>query len=96
MLFPADKIHGEPEREKHGQELFRCWQSRILILGTEIDIVDSLLQDLDALKSYQYNGKINVAAMARFIQVLQNTECQAETVGLSRELNNNIVLNHIN
>lgn len=59
-------------------------------------VVDSLLQDLDGLKPYEYKGKVNLPAMARFIQVLQNFECQAETIGLAGELNSRIMLSQIN
>ena len=80
---------------KSCSDVDRAWQILDARFGDRDRVVDSLLQDLDALKSYEIKGRINTPAMARFIEVLQNFECQAESVGLSGELNSKIMLSHI-
>ena len=73
----------------------RAWEVLDARYGDQDRLVDSLLRDLDNLKPYELKGKINIQAMTRFIQILQNFECRAESMGLSGELNSKIMLSSI-
>lgn len=72
--------------------IVRAWEVLDARYGDQDRLVDSLLRDLDSLKSYELKGRVNVQAMTHFIQVLQNFECRAESMGLSGELNSKIML----
>ncbi|PIK49506.1 hypothetical protein BSL78_13611 [Apostichopus japonicus] len=73
----------------------RAWQVLDECYGDEDKVVDRLLKDLENLKPYENKGNINLPAMSRFVQTLQIFETQAETVGLSGELNSKIMLSQI-
>ena len=73
----------------------RAWEVLDGYYGDEDKIVDSLLKDLDNLKSYELKGKVDLPAMQRFVQTLQTFETHAETVGLAGELNSKIMLSNI-
>ncbi|XP_011670916.2 uncharacterized protein LOC100893156 [Strongylocentrotus purpuratus] len=98
--YAVSGVNGVSKGEKLGQKLFKRSEGMgYEMLDERFDdkdrVVDSLLQDLDGFKPYEYKGKVNLPAMARFIQVLQNFECQAETIGLAGELNSRIKLSQI-
>ena len=73
----------------------RAWQVLDQKYGDQDRVVDSLLQDLENLKPYQIKGKVSLSAMTGFVQTLQVFEMQAETIGLSGELNSKIMLSQI-
>ncbi|XP_072170561.1 uncharacterized protein [Diadema setosum] len=73
----------------------RAWQVLDEKYGDQDRVVDSLLRDLENLKPYEIKGKISLSAMTGFFQTLQVFEMQAETIGLSGELNSKIMLNQI-
>lgn len=65
----------------------RAWEILDEYFGDRDRVVDSLMKDLEGLKTYEYKGKMNIPAMGRFVQTLNNFETQAESVGLSGEMN---------
>ena len=73
----------------------RAWQVLDEKYGDQDRVVDNLLQDLENLKPYQFKGKVSLSAMTSFVQTLQVFEMQAETIGLSGELNSKIMLSQI-
>ncbi|XP_071509981.1 uncharacterized protein [Diadema antillarum] len=73
----------------------RAWQVLDEKYGDQDRVVDSLLRDLENLKPYEIKGKISLNAMTGFVQTLQVFEMQAETIGLSGELNSKIMLSQI-
>ncbi|XP_063962448.1 uncharacterized protein LOC135155912 [Lytechinus pictus] len=83
-----DKIKGCISVERAWQVLDECY-------GDQDKVVDSLLKDLENLRTYEIKGKTNLPAMGHFVQTLQNFETQAETIGLSGELNSKIMLSQI-
>lgn len=87
--------HKEKVMVKSCATVERAWEVLDARYGDQDRLVDSLLKDLDNLKSYELKGRISVQAMTRFIQVLQNFECRAESMGLSGELNSKIMLSSI-
>ena len=70
----------------------RAWEILDEYFGDRDRVVDSLMKDLESLKTYESKGKINIPAMGRFIQTLQNFETQAESVGLSGEMDSKMML----
>lgn len=61
----------------------RAWEVLDDYFGDRDRVVDSLLKDLGGLNTYENKGKLNVPAMALFVQNLQHFENQAWAVGLS-------------
>ncbi|XP_071950886.1 uncharacterized protein [Antedon mediterranea] len=76
-------------------DVARAWEVLDERYGDKDRVVDSLLKDLENLKSYESKDKINIPAMSRFVQTLQTFETRAETIGLSGELNSKIMLSQI-
>ncbi|XP_038063017.1 uncharacterized protein LOC119733704 [Patiria miniata] len=85
----------ERNRVKGCINVTRAWQVLDEYYGDSDKIVDSLLRDLDNLKTYEIKGRVNLPAMSRFVQTLQIFETHAEAIGLSGELNSKIMLSQI-
>ena len=57
---------------KSCSDVNRTWQILDGWFGERDRVVDSLIQDLDALKPYDNKGKIDELAMTKFIKVFKN------------------------
>ncbi|XP_063971215.1 uncharacterized protein LOC135157940 [Lytechinus pictus] len=95
QLSESMMSHKERNLVKSCSSVARAWEMLEQRFDDKDRVVDRLLQDLDSLKPYESKGKVNLPAMANFIQVLQNFECQAETIGLAGEMNSRIMLSQI-
>ena len=82
----------EKDKIKGCINLNRAWQVLDDCYGDEDKLVDSLLRELENLKTYEHKGKTNLSTMRNFVQTLQNFERQAETLGLGGDLNSKLMI----
>ena len=89
----------EKEREKGKIKacinIDRAWEVLDEAYGDEDRLVEILLNDLERMHGYEYNGKIDLRKMETFLESLQNFSTQFESLGLKRDLNSRMLLSQV-
>ena len=82
----------EKNKIKGCSDLKKAWEILDEAYGDEDRIVETLINDLDSIDTYEVKGKINLTAMEKFVENLQNFSTQMESLGIKGELNSRVIL----
>lgn len=73
----------------------KAWKILDEAYGDETQFIETLIVDLENVDTYETKGRINLNAMEKFVQSLQNFSTQMESLGVKVDLNSKVILAHV-